>query len=82
MRVGVHWHMTGDVVENIGFRQVVQLVGAANGDGGGKRAVAQAVKEEECRYVPADRLGLKAGQGAKEAIHVRELRYALGVQAE
>src|SRR5262249_44173423 len=35
MPVRVHRHMAGDVVKDIGFRQIIQLVGAANCDGGG-----------------------------------------------
>ena len=36
--------MAGHIVKNIRLRQVIQLVGAANGDGGGKGAVAEAVE--------------------------------------
>ena len=47
--VGVHRDVAGDVVEDVRLGQVVEQAGIADGDGGGKLAVAQAVEEQERR---------------------------------
>ena len=75
--VGVHRHVAGDVVEDVRLGQVVELVAVADGDGGGKLAVAQAVEEQERRNVAADRLGLEAGERAQEPVDVFEPRNAI-----
>jgi hypothetical protein len=82
MRIGVHGHVTGDVMKDIGLRQVVQPIGRPNGDSGGEAAVAQAVEKNERRHVAAYRLRLKARQRAQEAVHVVEPWNALRVEAE
>jgi len=46
MLVGMHGNVTGNIVEDIRLRQIVQFVGAADGDRGRKFAIAQAVKKE------------------------------------
>jgi len=68
--VGVHGNMAGDVVENVGFGKIVELVGTANGDGGGKGAIPEAIKKHERRNVAADRFGLKSGERSKKSIDV------------
>ena len=45
LAIGVHWHVAGDVVEDVGLGQIVQRVSVANGDCRGKSAVAQAVEK-------------------------------------
>ena len=75
--VGVHGDVAGDVVEDVGFRQVVHAVGRTDGDGGGELAPAQAIEEEEAGNVAADRLGLKAGQRLQASIDFAEARDAV-----
>ena len=54
--VGVHRHVTGDVVEDVRLRQIIERRAVPDGDRGGKFAVAQAVEEQEGRDVAAHRL--------------------------
>src|SRR5450755_4722972 len=81
MLIGMHGDVAGDVVENIGLRQVIKLVRAADGDGGWEFAIAQAVKEKECGNVAAHGLGLKAGQRTKKTVDIRKARHAVRVKA-
>ena len=46
-RVGVHGDVAGDVVEDVGFRQVVQRLQGAHRYGGWELAFAQAIEEHE-----------------------------------
>jgi len=39
--------VAGDVVEDVGLGQIVELVGGPDRDGGGELAAAQAVEEQE-----------------------------------
>ena len=80
--VGVHGNVAGDVVENVRFGKIVQLVGAADGDGGGEFAVAQAIEKQKRGNVPADRFRLKPGQRAKKLVDVVEPRNAFRIQAQ
>ena len=82
MLVGVHGNVAGDVVENIGLGQVIQLVGTADGDGGGEGAVAEAIEEDKRRDVAADGLGLKSGQWLQETIDIFQARDAIRIQAQ
>src|ERR1700692_364389 len=82
MLIGMHGHVAGDVVEDVGLGQIVQLVGTPNGDGGGETAVAQAIEEHEARHIPADCFGLKARQRTQETIYVVEVRDAIRIQAQ
>ena len=82
MLVRMHGDVAGDVVKNIGLRQIIQLIGAADGDGGGEFAIAKAIKEKEGGNVAAHGLGLEAGQRAKKTVDVFEARYAVRIQAE
>ena len=82
MLVGVHGDVAGDIVENIRLRQVIQLVGTANGDGGGKGAVAEAIEKDERGNIAAHGFGLKAGQRLQESIHIFQARDALRIQAQ
>src|ERR1700691_5102011 len=82
MLVRMHGDVAGDVVKDIGLRQIIQLVGAANGDGGGELTITKAIKEEEGGNISANCLSLKAGQRPKKAIDVREVGNTVGVQAE
>src|SRR5438309_171778 len=45
--IGVHWDVAGDVVEDVGFGQVVEGMEIADGDGGGELAIAEAVEKEK-----------------------------------
>ena len=80
--VGVHRHVAGDVVEDVRLGQVVELVGRPDGDGGREFAVAQAVEEQECRNVAADRLRLESGQRLQKPVDVLEARDAVRVEAQ
>src|SRR5436190_22012259 len=70
MPVSVHGDLSGDVVENVRLRQVIELVGPADRDGGWELAIAQAVKKDKRRNVPAYRLGLKARERFQKAVHI------------
>ena len=70
MRIGMHRDVAGDVVKNIWFGQIVELVGTANGDGGGEFALAQAIEELESRHIAADSFGAKTGEWMQKAIYI------------
>src|SRR5271170_1026139 len=82
MFVRMHGDVAGDVVEDIGFRKIVELVGAADGNGSGKFPIAKTVEEEKGRYVAAHGFGLEAGQRTKEAIDIFQARYSVRIQAQ
>jgi hypothetical protein len=74
--------MASDVMEDVGFRKVVELVGRANGDGGGEFTLAEAIEELEGRNVAADGFGAKASEGLEEAVYVFETGDAVRIKAE
>jgi hypothetical protein len=74
--------MAGDVMEDVGFRKVVELIGRANGDGGGKFTLAEAIEELEGRNIAADGFGAKASKGLEEAVYVFETGDAVRIKAE
>ena len=80
--LGVHGDVAGDVVEDVGFGQVVHVVHRTDGDGGGEFAAAQAVEEQEAGDVAADRFGLKAGEGLQPAVDLGQARDAVGREVE
>ncbi len=59
--IRMHRDVTGDVVKDVGFRQVIQLVATPDGDGGWKLAVPQTIEKEKRRHITANGLGLKSG---------------------
>lgn len=61
--VGVHGDMAGDVVEDVGFGEVVEVGEFADGDGGGEIALAEAVEKLVGGDVSADGFGAKTGEG-------------------
>jgi hypothetical protein len=72
----------GDVVEDVRLGQVVERGAVADGDGGGKLAVPQAIEEQEGGNVPAHRLRLEAGERAEKSVDVLQLRHPIRVEAE
>src|SRR5215831_6910971 len=49
----VHRNMAGNVVEDVGFGEVVHATFRADGDGGGEFAASEAVEKEKSRDVAA-----------------------------
>src|SRR3984893_976 len=82
MRVGMHRDVSGDVVENIRFRQVIQASRLADSNGGGELAIAQAIEKQECGHISGNRSGAKTGQWRQEAINVVQARDAILRQAQ
>ena len=80
--IGVHGDVAGDVVEDVGLGEIVEVIGGADGDGGGELAVAEAVEEEKCGDVAADGFGFEAGHLPEEAVDVREAGDVGGVEVE
>jgi hypothetical protein len=74
--------MPGDVVEDVGLRQIVERRAVADGYRGGKFAVSETIEKEEGRNIPAHRLGLEAGERAKKAIHIVQPRHPVGIETE
>jgi hypothetical protein len=74
--------MAGDVVENVGFGEVVHAVDRPDCNGGGELPPAQAVEEQEPRHVTADRFGLEAGEGLQASVDIGETRDAVGGKIE
>ena len=72
--VGVHGHVSGYVVEDIRFGQIVQAIRTANCNGGRKRPVSQTIEELKSRYISADRLRLKPGERAQKLVHIFQPR--------
>ena len=70
VRIGVHGDVPGDVVEDVRLRQVIQPSRRADGDGGGKLAIAQAIEKQERRHVSRNRAGAETGQRREEAVDV------------
>jgi hypothetical protein len=62
--------MARNVMEDIRFGQVIQMIGLANGDGGGKFAIAEAIEKQECRNVACDCSCSEAGERRQEPVHV------------
>ncbi len=77
VRVGVHRDVSGDVVENVRLRQVIQPPRRADADGGGEFATAQAIEKSEGRHVSRDRAGPETGQGRQETVDVLQTRDAI-----
>src|SRR5689334_14713944 len=82
MLVGMHRHVTRHVVENIRLGQVVQVIPAADRDGGRELTVAQAVEKQEGGYIAADSFGLKSGERLQEAIDVLQTRHPVMVEIQ
>jgi hypothetical protein len=74
--------MASDVMEDVGFRKVVELAGRPNGDGGGEFTLAEAIEELEGRDIAADGFGAKASEGLEEAVYVLETGDAVGIKTE
>ena len=82
MLVGVHWNVAGDVVENVGLGQVIEVVGTADRNRGGKFAVAEAVEELKRGNVAADCLGLKSSERTQKAVDIFKPGNAIGIEAQ
>src|SRR5579872_2596342 len=82
MLVGMHGYVAGDVVKDVGLGQIVQLIGAPDGNGGGEFAIAQAVKEEKRGDVSADCFCLEARQRLKKSVDIFEAWDTVRIQAE
>jgi hypothetical protein len=74
--------MASDVMEDVGFRKVVELVGRPNGDGGGEFTLAEAIEELERRNIAADGFGAKPSEGLEEAVYGFETGDAVRIKAE
>lgn len=72
LRVRMHRYVTCDVVKDVGFGQVIQLIRSANGDRGREFAVPQTIEEQEGRYVSAYGSRCKSGQRTEETVDVVE----------
>src|SRR4029077_5287757 len=80
--IGVHRDVSGDVVKNIGLRQVIQASRLADRDGGRKLPIPQTIEKQKCRNVPRDRSCPKTSQRRQKAIHVFETRDTILGQAQ
>ena len=80
--VGVHGHVAGDVVEDVGLGQVVEPGAIANGDGRGECPLPEAIEKDIRRHVTADRLGVEAGERGEEAVDVFQSRDGIGIQSD
>ena len=80
--VGMHGDVAGDVVEDVGFGEIVELVGVADVDRGGESTLAEAIEKNERGDVAADSFRLKSGQRAQKTVHVFEARDAVGGEGE
>ena len=77
---GVHGHVAGDIVEYVGFGQIVHAVGRADGDGGGEFAAPQAIEKQKPGYIAADSFGLEAGERPQPLVDFRKVRNVVGRQ--
>src|SRR3954453_9577213 len=68
--VGVHGHMSGNVVEDVRFGQIVEPIAAPDRYGRREFAIAQAIKKHEARHVTADGAGAKPSERVQEAIDI------------
>src|SRR5580658_4078372 len=82
MPVRMHGHVACDVMEDIGFGKIIELIGPSNRDRGRKHAIAQTIEEYEGGNVAAHRLRLKTGQWLQQAIDFFQPRDPVRVQAE
>src|SRR5947208_15030510 len=78
----VHGHVARNVVEDIRLGQVVQPRKLSDSYGRGEFAIPEAVEEEKCRYVSADRLRLESGERLQELVYFLQLRHAIVGQRE
>src|SRR5262249_53373767 len=82
MTIRMHRHVPGDVVEDIRFRQIVELVGPADGNGRGELAVTQAIEEQKCRDVNADGFRFESGQRTQKTVDVVHTGSPIRTQAQ
>ena len=80
--VRVHGDVARDIVEDVGFGQIVELLRGTNGDGGGEETVAKTIEEHERRNIAAHGLRLKARQWLQKSIYVRQPWNALRIEAK
>ena len=80
--VGVHRDVSGDVVKDVGFRQIVEAIGVADCYRRRELTVSQAVEEQERRNIAADRFRAKACEWAEELVDGFEARHAIRVHTQ
>src|SRR5918994_4883235 len=80
--VGVHGNVTGYIVKNVWFREVVECCAVPNGDGGRKLPISKTIEEQERGNVSTHRLCLEAGEWTEKSIHVLQPRHARRIEAE
>ena len=78
----MHRHVASNVVEDIGLGEVIELVGAANGNGGRKFAVAETVEKAESGNIAAHRFSAKTGERPQEAVDVFQAGHLLGIETQ
>jgi hypothetical protein len=80
--VGMHGDVAGDVVKDVRFGEIVELIGVADVYGGGKSALAEAIEENERGDVAAHSLRLKSGERAQKPVYVFEARDSVGWEGQ
>ena len=80
--VRMHRHVSGDVVEDVGLREIVEGVAGADGDRRRKLTIAQAVEEKKSRNVAAHCFRFETRQRAEELVHVAQVRDARRIERE
>src|SRR5580658_6961132 len=76
----MHGNVAGDVMEDIGLGQIIELVGVADGDGGWEGSLAEAIEEDERGDIAGYAFRLESGQRLEEAVYVFEARYTVRLQ--
>src|SRR5581483_3688113 len=82
MPVRMHRHVPGDVVKNVWFGQIIELVRTPDGDRSRKLAIPQAIEKQERRDVAANRFGLEPCQGLQEPVNILQTRNLRRIEAQ
>jgi hypothetical protein len=80
--IGVHGDVSGDIVEDVRFGEIVDCVQVADRDCGRERPRPQAVEEHVSRYVSADSPGGESAERLEELIDFSEPRNALRIEGQ
>jgi hypothetical protein len=80
--VGVQWHVAEHVMEDVRFREIVELVHRPNRDGRRKNPLCQAVEELVGGDEAANRLGAPPCALREDPVHVMEIGHGILTQSD
>lgn len=80
--VCVHWNVTGNIVEDVGFRQIVERTRGADCNRSWEFTISKAIEEKKRRYITTYGFRAKTGERLEKAINIFQTWDAFRIKAE